>query len=68
MKAAHSLQAGDAAAARKGLLKVAKVIPDSAAVWYNLGLANQFLGMHQSQWWSQMIVVTRWTIWLKLNS
>jgi tetratricopeptide (TPR) repeat protein len=46
IKSATSLQAGNPVSARKGLLKVAKLLPDSAAVWYNLGLCYQYLNQH----------------------
>ncbi|MXY65549.1 MAG: tetratricopeptide repeat protein [Gammaproteobacteria bacterium] len=44
--AATKLQRGDAAGARRGLEKVSRMAPNSAAVWYNLGLAGQHLGLH----------------------
>lgn len=45
-KSAKRLQQGDAAAAKPGLLKVAKLIKDSPVVWYNLALSHQHLGEH----------------------
>lgn len=45
-KSARRLQQGDAAGARKGLLKVVKQVPGSAVAWYNLGLSHQHLGEH----------------------
>ncbi len=47
VKAVTKLQNGDALGARQGLIKVAKLIPDSAVVWYNLGLSYQHLNQHQ---------------------
>ncbi len=44
--AATKLQRGDAAGARRGLEKVSRMAPNSAAVWYNLALAAQHLGLH----------------------
>lgn len=44
--AATKLQRGDAAGARRGLERVSRMAPDSAAVWYNLALAGQHLGLH----------------------
>lgn len=44
--AATKLQQGDAAGARRGLEKVSRLAPGSAAVWYNLALAGQHLGLH----------------------
>lgn len=44
--AATKLQRGDAAGARRGLEKVSRMAPNSAAVWYNLALASQHLGFH----------------------
>ncbi|MEJ2136936.1 MAG: sulfotransferase, partial [Desulfofustis sp.] len=44
--AATHLQQGDPAKARRGLEKVAKLVPKSAAVWYNLALSAQHLGQH----------------------
>ena len=44
--AATRLQRGDAAGARRGLEKVSRLAPDSAAVWYNLALSAQHLGLH----------------------
>ena len=44
--AAKKLQRGDAAGARRGLEKVSRMAPNSAAVWYNLALAGQHLGLH----------------------
>jgi tetratricopeptide (TPR) repeat protein len=44
--AATRLQRGDAAGARRGLEKVSRMAPGSAAVWYNLALAGQHLGLH----------------------
>ncbi len=46
VSAAHQLQNGDAAGARKGLEKVARLAPDSVAIKYNLALAYQHLGLH----------------------
>ena len=46
MDAANKLQQGDALAARRGLEKVARAAPRSAAVWYNMALAAQHLGLH----------------------
>ena len=45
-KSVRRLQHGDAAGARKGLLKVVKQAPGSAVAWYNLGLSHQHLGEH----------------------
>jgi tetratricopeptide (TPR) repeat protein len=45
-KSARRLQQGDAAGARKGLLKVVKQSPGSAVAWYNLGLCHQHLNEH----------------------
>ncbi len=45
-KSARRLQQGDAAGARKGLLKVVKQAPGSAVAWYNLGLSHQYLEEH----------------------
>ena len=45
-QAATKLQQGDMAGARKGLERVAKLAPSSAAVWYNMALAGQHLGLH----------------------
>ena len=42
----QKLQQGDYRGAQKGLEKVAKYIPESAAVWYNLALCHQYLEMH----------------------
>ncbi len=54
MRSAQLLQQGDAAAAKKGLLKVTKKLPNSAgwgeiisAAWYNLALSHQHLNEHQ---------------------
>ncbi len=47
VEAATWLQKGDAARARRGLEKVVKMAPKSAAAWYNLALAAQHLGQHQ---------------------
>ncbi len=47
MQSAQLLQQGDAVAAKKGLLKVVKKLPKSAAAWYNLGLSHQYLNEHQ---------------------
>lgn len=44
--AATKLQQGDANSARKGLEKLAKLEPSSAAIKYNLALAYQHLGQH----------------------
>lgn len=46
MESARKLQQGDAAGARRGLEKVSRMAPGSAAVWYNLALAGQHLGLH----------------------
>ncbi|MBX2868191.1 MAG: sulfotransferase [Acidiferrobacterales bacterium] len=46
IESATKLQNGDPAGARRGLEKVAKLAPKSAAVWYNLALAGQHLGLH----------------------
>ncbi len=46
VESARKLQQGDAAGARRGLEKVAKFAPNSPAVWYNLALAGQHLGLH----------------------
>ena len=46
VEAATRLQNGDAAGARRGLEKVSRMVPNSAAVWYNLALAGQHLGLH----------------------
>ena len=46
VEAATRLQRGDAAGARRGLEKVSRMAPNSAAVWYNLALAGQHLGLH----------------------
>ncbi len=46
IESAMKLQQGDAAGARRGLEKVAKLAPKSPAVWYNLALAGQHLGLH----------------------
>ena len=46
VEAATQLQQGNAAKARRGLEKVAKMAPKSAAVWYNLALSAQHLGQH----------------------
>ena len=43
---ATKLQRGDAAGARRGLEKVSRMAPNSAAVWYNLALSAQHLGLH----------------------
>ncbi len=40
------LQAGDIAQAKKGLIRLTRKLPDSAVVWYNLGLCYQHLGQH----------------------
>ncbi|MEM7193792.1 MAG: tetratricopeptide repeat protein [Pseudomonadota bacterium] len=42
----QKLQQGNAAGAQKGLEKVARAIPHSVAVWYNLALSQQHLGLH----------------------
>ena len=47
IEAANNLQRGDAAKARRGLEKVVKLAPQSAAAWYNLALSAQHLGQHQ---------------------
>jgi len=47
MQSAQRLQQGDAVGAKKGLLKVVKKLPTSAAAWYNLGLSHQHLNEHQ---------------------
>ena len=44
--AATKLQRGDAAGARHELEKVSRMAPNSAAVWYNLALSAQHLGLH----------------------
>ncbi len=46
VEAATKLQRGDAAGARRGLEKVSRIAPNSAAVWYNLALSAQHLGFH----------------------
>ena len=46
VEAATRLQRGDAAGARRGLQKVSRMAPNSAAVWYNLALSAQHLGLH----------------------
>ena len=46
VEAATRLQRGDAAGARRGLEKVSRMAPNSAAVWYNLALSGQHLGLH----------------------
>ena len=46
VEAATRLQRGDATGARRGLEKVSRLAPGSAAVWYNLALAGQHLGLH----------------------
>lgn len=46
IESATKLQQGDAAGARRGLEKVSKLASNSAAVWYNLALSGQHLGMH----------------------
>ena len=46
VEAATRLQNGDAAGARRRLEKVSRMAPNSAAVWYNLALAGQHLGLH----------------------
>lgn len=46
VEAATKLQRGDAAGARRGLEKVTRMAPNSAAVWYNLALSAQHLGLH----------------------
>jgi tetratricopeptide (TPR) repeat protein len=46
IEASMKLQQGDAAGARRGLEKVVKLAPGTAAAWYNMGLASQQLEMH----------------------
>ena len=46
VEAATKLQHGDAEGARKGLEKVAKIIPENPTVQYNLALAYQHLEQH----------------------
>ena len=46
VEAATRLQKGDATGARRRLEKVSRLAPSSAAVWYNLALAGQHLGLH----------------------
>ncbi|MDA7962470.1 MAG: sulfotransferase [Gammaproteobacteria bacterium] len=45
-RSVEKLRGGDAAAAARGFEKVAKAVPDSARVWYNLGLSRQYLRLH----------------------
>ncbi len=40
------LQAGDIVSAKKGLIRLTRKLPDSAAVWYNLGLCYQHQNQH----------------------
>ncbi len=40
------LQAGDIIQAKKGLIQLTRKLPDSAVVWYNLGLCHQYLEQH----------------------
>ena len=40
------LQVGDIAQAKKGLIQLTRKLPNSAVVWYNLGLCYQHLGQH----------------------
>jgi tetratricopeptide (TPR) repeat protein len=47
MQSSQLLQQGNAAAAKKGLMKVVKKLPKSAVAWYNLGLSHQYLNEHQ---------------------
>ena len=50
VEAATKLQQGDAEGARKGLEKVAKIIPENMTVQYNLALSYQHLGQpHKAQ-------------------
>ena len=46
-KAAQNLQSGNIQDARKGFIKLSKQLPDSAVIWYNLGLCQQFVENHQ---------------------
>ena len=41
------MQRGEVLRARAGFVKLVKLIPDSAAVWYNLGLCRSHLGEHR---------------------
>lgn len=41
------MRGGDAAGAARGFEKLAQMVPQSAAVWYNLGLSRQHAGMHE---------------------
>ena len=40
------LQSGDIIQAKKGMIQLTRKLPDSAVVWYNLGLCHQHLGQH----------------------
>ena len=45
-KSVTCLQAGDIIHARKGFIQLTRKLPDSAVVWYNLGLCHQHLERH----------------------
>ena len=45
-KSVTRLQAGDIFHAKKGFIQLTRKLPDSAVVWYNLGLCHQHLGQH----------------------
>ena len=45
-KSVTRLQAGDIIHAKKGFIQLTRKLPDSAVVWYNLGLCHQHLGQH----------------------
>lgn len=46
--AVMALQSGQPLQAKRILEKLSKKVKDSSAIWYNLGLANQFLEKHSS--------------------
>ncbi len=45
-KAARNLQSGNIQDARKGFIKLSKQLPNSAVIWYNLGLCQQHVKNH----------------------
>ncbi len=45
-KSVTRLQAGDIFHAKKGFIQLTRKLPDSAVVWYNLGLCHQHLSQH----------------------
>ena len=45
-KSVTCLQEGDVLLAKKGFIQLTRKLPDSAVVWYNLGLCHQHLGQH----------------------